>query len=46
MTTLLLAFVTLRVIAAAVSVEVSGEDLPAPVSFTRGALYGDITPPA
>lgn len=38
MTTLLLVFVTLRVIAAAVSVEVSGEDIPAQVSFTQQVL--------
>lgn len=38
MTTLLLVFVTLRVIAAAISVEVSGEDIPTHVSFTRQAL--------
>lgn len=38
MTTLLLVFVTLRVITAAVSVEVSGEDIPVRVSRMRLAL--------
>lgn len=42
MTTLLLVFVTLRVIAAAISVEVSGEDIPTRVSFTQQALRPEL----
>ena len=42
MTTLLFVFVTLRVIAAAVSVEVSGEDIPTRVSFTQQALRPEL----
>ena len=42
MTTLLLVFVTLRVIAAAVSVEVSGKDIPTRVSFTQQALRPEL----
>lgn len=42
MTTLLLVFVTLRVIAAAISVEVSGEDIPTCVSFTQQALRPEL----
>lgn len=38
MTTLLLVFVTLRVITAAISVEVSGEDIPSHVSFLQQVL--------